>query len=400
MRQFKTICWIAALVVLCVPVSSQAATATLRHLLAEPEFYPGGYTGAADNTIYYYSVTNPLSPIFSEVWMRTSDGMNNQFKANNSASGSYRNLLRFDLSGMSGQGVDVLGNATLTLTISTFEPNAIGIEYSLYQIAAGNAGWQESTNNTGHNPSSPAFGINANNGDPTWFYKSIDATLPVTIAAANDTTSTKWLSGHTTKGGAGSNPEGWVNTGGLWNPWDLVDQDPNTAVPLDGTYYLNMGNMDPVTVAVTPLSGVGAVGSTMTFTIPEAMIQSWIDSPADNAGLLGRSGALNIPSSALGFSSKDVGAAASRPTLTFDYSMPVAVAGDFDGDGDVDGNDLTDPALGWNARYGTDLDGADFLVWQQNYGTGVALVGASAVPEPTALALVLVLSSCLITTRR
>jgi hypothetical protein len=396
MRHFKTLCWIAALVVLCVPVTSQAATATLRHLLAEPEFYPGGYTGAADNTIYYYSVTNPLSPIFSEVWMRTSDGMNNQFKANNSASGSYRNLLRFDLGAMSGQGVDVLGNATLTLTLTTLEPNAPGYEYYLYQIAAGNAGWQESTNNTAHSPTSPASGISANTGDPTWFYKSIDASLPATTAAANDLTSTKWLSGHVTKGGAGSNPEGYRYTGGLWNPWDIVDQNPSTVVPLDDTYYVNMDKMDPVAFAIAPATS----GSTMTFTIPEAMIQSWIDSPADNAGFLGRFGAANIPISAIGFASKDNGTAINRPTLTFDYSKPVAVPGDFDGDGDVDGNDLTDPAVGWNARYGTDLDGADFLVWQQNYGTGVALIGATAVPEPTALALVLVLSSCLITTRR
>ena len=39
---------------------------------------------------------------------------------------------------------------------------------------------------------------------------------------------------------------------------------------------------------------------------------------------------------------------------------PASTPGDFDGDGDVDGDDLTDPTLGWKARFGADLEGADF----------------------------------------
>lgn len=189
---------------------------------------------------------------------------------------SERVLLRFDLSGMAGQGVDVVGDATITLNVATGSPT--GLEYRFYEIAPANAGWQESTNNTVHNPTTAS--VKANNGDPTWYYKSIDATLdPTTTTAATDTTSLKWASGQTTTGPIGSNPEGYANTGGLWNNIDLVDQDLSTPV----TSYLDIKfNMDPVASATLPASGA------VNFTIPEAMIQSWIDNPAANAGLLGR----------------------------------------------------------------------------------------------------------------
>jgi len=62
--------------------------------------------------------------------------------------------------------------------------------------------------------------------------------------------------------------------------------------------------------------------------------------------------------------------------------------GDFDGDGDVDGDDLTQPPLGWTNRFGADLEGADFLVWQRNFGTpAFTTESSSSVPEPTAFAL-------------
>jgi hypothetical protein len=61
--------------------------------------------------------------------------------------------------------------------------------------------------------------------------------------------------------------------------------------------------------------------------------------------------------------------------------------GDFDQDGDVDFNDLSDPVEGWKARFGGDLDGNDFLVWQQHLGQGAALApNGAVVPEPRTLA--------------
>lgn len=65
------------------------------------------------------------------------------------------------------------------------------------------------------------------------------------------------------------------------------------------------------------------------------------------------------------------------------------IAGDFDGDSDVDNTDLAQ----WEGDYGLngdsdadndgDSDGTDFLIWQRNYGTGV-LSAATTVPEPGA----------------
>ena len=60
-------------------------------------------------------------------------------------------------------------------------------------------------------------------------------------------------------------------------------------------------------------------------------------------------------------------------------------AADFDLDGDVDSADLTHPTLGWEVRYSNDLDGNDFLTWQQQFGSGVGAVSSltTVVPEPS-----------------
>ena len=41
---------------------------------------------------------------------------------------------------------------------------------------------------------------------------------------------------------------------------------------------------------------------------------------------------------------------------------------DFNGDDTVDSADLTDPDVGWEDRFGDDLDGDNFLTWQQQFG--------------------------------
>ena len=71
-----------------------------------------------------------------------------------------------------------------------------------------------------------------------------------------------------------------------------------------------------------------------------------------------------------------------------------AFAADFDEDGDVDDNDLTQ----WQGDFGVnplsdadndgDSDGADFLAWQQQLGSGLPATGD--VPEPSAMAILAV----------
>ena len=72
-------------------------------------------------------------------------------------------------------------------------------------------------------------------------------------------------------------------------------------------------------------------------------------------------------------------------------------AADFDGDGDVDGDDF----LTWQASFGVDdggdtdddgdTDGDDFLIWQSEFGSGSGL-GSTAAPEPTSIVLLFVLA--------
>jgi autotransporter-associated beta strand protein len=77
-------------------------------------------------------------------------------------------------------------------------------------------------------------------------------------------------------------------------------------------------------------------------------------------------------------------------------TAPITIAGDFDGDGDVDGKDL----LIWQEDYRTgtdgdadgdgDTDGRDFIIWQQNYtGPGALSAESISVPEPSSVALAL-----------
>lgn len=73
-----------------------------------------------------------------------------------------------------------------------------------------------------------------------------------------------------------------------------------------------------------------------------------------------------------------------------------SLSGDFDGDDDVDGDDLNNWKTGFasseaDADYDGDSDGADFLAWQRNLGTGVPAVPATVViPEPSAWLLTVV----------
>jgi hypothetical protein len=94
-----------------------------------------------------------------------------------------------------------------------------------------------------------------------------------------------------------------------------------------------------------------------------------------------------------------------------DFANPLTpttpIPGDFDDDGNVDGDDLTL----WKAAFGQtavgdadndgDSDGADFLVWQRNLGAGAPAAGAAGVvPEPAALTIAVLGAAALFATRK
>jgi hypothetical protein len=63
--------------------------------------------------------------------------------------------------------------------------------------------------------------------------------------------------------------------------------------------------------------------------------------------------------------------------------------GDFDNDGDVDGNDLNGQPLGFRSRFGADLFGNDFLTWQRNLNVPVSQAAGQSAPEPGAIRLMM-----------
>lgn len=84
---------------------------------------------------------------------------------------------------------------------------------------------------------------------------------------------------------------------------------------------------------------------------------------------------------------------------------PLVAFADFDGDGDVDGDDF----LIWQAGFNVDdrgdangdgvTDGDDFLIWQSQFGSGSGSASAAA-PEPTSIALTLLMAAAAMLSRR
>jgi autotransporter-associated beta strand protein len=95
-----------------------------------------------------------------------------------------------------------------------------------------------------------------------------------------------------------------------------------------------------------------------------------------------------------GIFTTSVGAGGDAGDIFLNYS--IAIPGDFNGDGNVDGDDFATWQMNFPTASGAftedgdadgdgDVDGADFVVWQINFSSGG---GASLVPEPHTLILV------------
>ncbi len=119
-------------------------------------------------------------------------------------------------------------------------------------------------------------------------------------------------------------------------------------------------------------------------------IQDMLDTPNGNFGwiVLGNE---SFSQTAKRFDSRE---STNPPVLTIEFNVPGGSIADFDGDGDVDGDDLDD----WQTAYGqdnggdadqdNDSDGTDFLVWQREHTSPDGLQTAT-VPEPTSASLAL-----------
>lgn len=135
-----------------------------------------------------------------------------------------RALIGFDLSSLTGQGITV-NSATMKLaTIYNTSPDNVIVTF--YPVAAANAGWVQGTNGSVVSP--------ANAGEATWNHKAHPGT-------------------------------NWAGSPGLSTP---------------GTDYIN-------TAAATGVyNPATADGTYVSFALTPSVVQSWIDTPSDNGGLL------------------------------------------------------------------------------------------------------------------
>ena len=135
-----------------------------------------------------------------------------------------RALIGFDLSSLTGQGLTVNSTTLKLASMAGASPDNVNV--SFYPVAAANAGWVQGTNG------SVVFPANA--GESTWNHKIHPNT-------------------------------NWAGSPGLSTP---------------GTDYINT---PAATGVYNPTTTDGTI---ISFALTPSVVQSWIDTPANNAGLL------------------------------------------------------------------------------------------------------------------
>jgi hypothetical protein len=136
------------------------------------------------------------------------------------------------------------------------------------------------------------------------------------------------------------------------------------------------------------INGVLPIGSTRTVTIPFSSLDTSGGVNLEDAGL-----AVGAAGIGFGISVNTTGGGLYQiDNLRLVTEVPPLTA-DFNGDGSVDSDDLTEwktafglpPDAGGDADGDGDSDGADFLAWQRELGSGAgASATVAAIPEPTA----------------
>jgi hypothetical protein len=139
--------------------------------------------------------------------------------------------------------------------------------------------------------------------------------------------------------------------------FDVVGEGGAAAVTLDGN-----GGADEFHVTSPAFASLSIQGDAPIFFPGDQLVVNEIGlySVATIPGLYPQgAGGVSIDSMTISYTG--IEQASTQPQI---YGGP----GDFDSNGVVNGQDLTHGTLGWNVRFGNDLDGRDFLVWQRNVG--------------------------------
>jgi hypothetical protein len=135
-----------------------------------------------------------------------------------------RALIRFDLSALTGKNLTVNSVTMKLAEITNASPDNVTVYF--YPITAANAAWQQGTSTDITHPANP--------GEATWDHLAAPST-------------------------------NWAGSAGLSTP---------------GTDYVNTA------AATGTYKPTDATGTIVSFTLPTSLVQSWIDNPSDNAGLL------------------------------------------------------------------------------------------------------------------
>ena len=260
-------------------------------------------------------------------------GRNAMQLGNGSAISTRRSILRFDVTSLAGQFLSI-DSASITLKKVNAPAGSGTDDAEMWAIADNNADWVEGSSIFVQTP-----------GESSWNSKQ-------------DGTST-WI---------GDQPGDPFTSGGGGELGALQDT------------IVGVSSNDPASTLYT-------------WDLDPALVEQWIT--GINAGVLIKEaneldGIGSGTELLIEFGSKEFGDpildAPQHPKLEINFT-PVALAGDFDDNGQVDGDDF----LLWQQLLGIVFDADDLTAWENNFGAGVGplTAGSSAVPEPSTAVLVI-----------
>jgi autotransporter-associated beta strand protein len=258
-----------------------AGTATFREGLAND--FTGVYAGTRDATVL--APSNPVSPISDNNF-----GISTGLAMRNSGGSRYRSLLSFDLSALQGLGITV-SDASLTLYkgASPGTDTTTNFNFIVGALASPNAGWLEGSKTGALADAGEVTGNNRAAGGP----------------------------------GGSPAPLPWLNAAGATTT--LIGTAATTLFAGPSFTYVDDAALTPYVLTDPSLANAA---------------QSWINTPAENAGLMvsngGGSAQITVTSSEYTANS------ATRPTLTLTLSSPTTAA-----EWSADRDDTWTPAANW-----------------------------------------------------